>query len=468
MTPMPVAELLRPSQTQWNALPRMFSHEVLRGAVLLGFGGFMGMYFWLSISGEPESPAPSYEVSLSPEYFFPYAMFAVFFLVLAPALIGPRPGIWLALVAVQLQKIVSIGFGLEPVWWYWYATAVLGVAAMVDLAMGWRQYAALNRLRESLKGEAPATLAISQEQAGWAKQNAMRGRWWVVFLTTISAVACVLFIWLLGRGRKNPTDPNAEPFDSFLLAVAISAALGAVVLLCRILWRLWRFKRFGSTLWILPDPRTGPVSIIGIGWLDGGALSRQEREHKGCSCYGKDEITREDPANQEPAEAESYDEEIDRHCELHGVDVVNAISAAEFSRSARARTWVWDSESFMPVTALGLPVGVLGYGGTGFLGRTVLLNGIEILGEDQWRLEPGENYVGMSFQETLWKTESKRIRSMHPAPRAGRRDLLDLRPFGIDGYAQRYRHGYPIFVPAEIGGATKYVGNVPVNAAGIT
>ncbi len=303
----------------------MFSHEVLRGAVLLGFGGFMGMYFWLSISGEPEPPAPSYEMSLTPEYFFPNATFAVFFLVLAPALIGPRPGIWLALVAVQLQKIVSIGFGLEPVWWYWYATAVLGIAAMVDLVMGWRQHAALNRLRESLNGEAPATLAISQEQAGWAKQNAMRGRWWVVFLTIISAVACVLFIWLLGRGRKNPTDPNAEPFDSFLLAVAIGAGLGAVVLLCRILWRLWRFKRFGSTLWILPDPRTGPVSILGMGWLDGGELSRQEREREGCSCYGKDGITREDPANEEPAEAESYDEEIDRHCELHGVDVVNAL-----------------------------------------------------------------------------------------------------------------------------------------------
>ena len=129
--------------------------------------------------------------------------------------------------------------------------------------------------------------------------------------------------------------------------------------------------------------------------------------------------------------------------------MVNAMGAAEFAAAARTKPWVWSPLSDLPITAMGRQIGVLGYAGRGLPGRAGLVAGKEFLAIEGWRSEPTESYLGVRKVEASRTSDSEPATAPKPVPRAGLIDELDLRPFGIDGHAWRYKHGHPIFVSAD-------------------
>ncbi|GAA1495893.1 hypothetical protein GCM10009628_08950 [Paeniglutamicibacter kerguelensis] len=285
-------------------------------------------------------------------------------------------------------------------------------------------------------------LPLTREQAKWAREHARSGRGGFLFLTGLALAAYLAFSWFLNESRSNGPKPNSEPFEPFLLALALGAALWAAVLLCRIAWRIFRDGSIGSVLWILPTPDGGPLSVAGKDWLDTGDLSDEEQKRDGCSCDEQSKLV------ENVLGADYMDEvHVDLHCAVHGVDVVNSMGAAEFAAAARTKPWVWTQLSRLPITAMGRPIGVLGYAGRGLPGRTGLVEGHEFVAIEGWRGEPSENYVRV--REAQRNSDSEPATTPSPAPMAGRVDELDLRPFGIDGHAQRYKHGHPIFVSVD-------------------
>lgn len=442
--------LVKPNAAQWNALPRMFPNSVLRGALLLGFGGFLASTAIASLSEDSSVEDTTWAASVEPAGFMPDTSITLMLLVLIPVLIVPRPGIWVAFLAVQFDNLVATSLGLEPRWWFWAGSVVMGAGGLVDLVMGLRQFMALRKLRCVLDQGASDVLPLTEEQAMWGREAAQSGRGAFVFLAGMALAAYLAFAWFLHESRTSGPEAYPEPFDPFLLAVALAAALWAVVLPLRIGWRRLRASLLGPVLWILPTPDGGPLSVAGIDWLDTGVLSEDEQKREGCSCAEDSAFT------EEHSGAETMDEvSVDRHCPVHGVDVVNAMGAAELAAAARTASWVWSPLSGLPVTAMGRPIGVLGYAGPGLPGRAGVVDGHAFLAVEGWRGEPAENHLGRGRAGASRTSESDAETAPRPAPMAGRIDEVDLRPFGIDGFARRYKHGHPILVSAlQLGNGT--------------
>ncbi|MFJ6417206.1 hypothetical protein [Paeniglutamicibacter sp. NPDC091659] len=438
------ALLLRPSETQWVALPKTLAPSVLYWALLLGFGGLLAAEFIKWLGGDSRTASTTWAASVQASVFLPDAAFTMLFLILIPLLFSPGTGIWVAFLAVQFENSIAAGMGLESHWWYWPGTVLLGGAALVELSMGLRQFNALRALRKALEQEVPETLPLSEEQAKWAREKATGGRWGTPILAGVALVAYLLFAWLLHRSIANGPGPEPEPFNPFLLAIALAAALGAVVLPCRIAWSMYRTTSIGSVLWILPTVDGGPLSVAGKDWLDTGALSEDEQKRGDCSCGQHSKLVELELGSDYSDEAS-----VDLHCPVHGVDVVNAMGTAEFAAAARTKPWVWNELSSLPITAMGRQIGVLGYAGRGLPGRAGLVAGKEFVAIEGWRSEPEESYFGGHKVEALRQSGSEPETMPNRVPMAGRIDELDLRPFGIDGHAWRYKHGHPIFVSAD-------------------
>ncbi|MGL3804808.1 hypothetical protein ACSYDW_01785 [Paeniglutamicibacter sp. R2-26] len=381
---------------------------------------------------------------MEPSGFMPDTSITLMLLVLIPVLIVPRPGIWVAFLAVQVDNIVATSLGLEPRWWFWASSAVIGAAGLIDMTMGMRQFMALRKLRHVLDQGASDVLPLTEEQATWGREDTQSGRGAFVFLACTALAAYLAFSWFLHESRTSGPEAYPEPFDPFLLAVALAAALWAGVLPLRFGWRRLRASLIGPVLWILPTPDGGPLSVAGMDWLDAGGLPEAEQQREGCSCAEDSAFT------EEHSGAETMDEvSVDRHGAVHGVDVVNAMGTAEFAAAARTASWVWSPLSGLPVTAMGRPIGVLGYAGPGLPGRAGLVEENGFLAVERWRGEPAENHLGRGRSGATRTSESDGEAARKPAPMAGRIDELDLRPFGIDGFACRYKHGHPIFVPVD-------------------
>ena len=436
--------MLRPSQSQWNALPKMPAPRVPYWALMLGLGGLLGAELVTWIGGDSRTGTATWASSVQASVFLPEAAVTMLFLILVPLLFTPRTGIWVAFLAVQLEHRISVVTGNEPHGWYWPATVLLGAACLLELSMGLRQFLALRSLRKTLEHEVPETLPLSEEQAKWARKEALGGRGGFLFLAGVALAAYLAFSLLLHLSITSGPGPEPEPFSPFLLAIALAAALGALVLPCRIVWSLYRTKLLGSVLWILPSSDGGPLSVAGKDWLDTGALSEDEQKRGDCSCAQHSKLVELELGSEYADEVS-----VDLHCTVHGVDAVNSMGAAEFATAARTQPWVWNALSSIPVTAMGRPIGVLGYAGPGLPGRVGLVEGRDFLAVDRWRGEPEECYFVGRKAEALRESEGQPETTQKTAPMAGIVDELDLRPFGIDGFARRYRHGHPIFVPAD-------------------
>ena len=422
----------------------MLAPRVLYWAMLLGFGGLLAAEFIKWLGDDAEMAPTTWVASVEPSGFMPDAAFTMLFLILLPVMFSPRTGIWVAFLAVQFENYIATSMGLEPHWWYWPSTVLLGAAALIELSMGLRQFIALRTLRKALEQETPKTRPITDEQAKWAREHARSGRGGFLFLAGVALAAYLAFSWLLNSSLANGpgSGPEPEPFSPFLLAVALGAALWAVVLPFKIAWRMFRARSIGSVLWILPTSDGGPLSVAGKDWLDTGHLSEDEQKRDGCSCKEQTEF-------EEIESGEEYMDEVhvDLHCAVHGVDAVNSMGTSEFAAMARSKPWVWSPLSDLPITAMGRPIGVLGFAGRGLPGRAGLVEEHEFVAIKGWRGEPSENYVRV--REAPGNSDSEPAAKPSTVPRAGRIDELDLRPFGIDGHAQRYKHGHPIFVAAD-------------------
>ncbi|PQZ93491.1 hypothetical protein CQ018_07345 [Arthrobacter sp. MYb227] len=141
---------------------------------------------------------------------------------------------------------------------------------------------------------------------------------------------------------------------------------------------------------------------------------------------------------------------IDKHCPIHGIDAVNAMTATEFAAQTLNQAWIWNRSSTHPLNAVENTTAVLGFAGTGLLGRVGILDDEGFTQIPGSPVQPLENYALMKLEETLWKRNSARIPRSNPAPLIGMIDELDLHGLGIFGSIRCYRHAHPIFVPTDV------------------
>ena len=411
------APLIEASVEQWEKLPRVFSPAILRRVLVFGYAAPFVAKLWGHVGAWSDGQAISWGLS-------PTELLLV--VILIPVLAAPRIGLWVALGALQSSWLLEPGF--EPQWSYFLGTSILGIAAVTDLFMGLRQRIAIGSLVQKLRGSSQTMVPLGHDHDVNIRRDAREG-WWLIpgFLAALGIVSI----------------SDMSP------AISFGIVLWLCMLSIRTTWRILSSKTLGLTLWVLPPSNDGPITTLGFTWLTSQGLPQEEQSRAGCSCEAHEEFVDNSPVGS------SFDEEFysgiaaDDHCPIHGIDAVNAMTATEFAALALKHSWIWNRSSTLPLNAVESTSAVLGFAGTGLLGR------VGILGDEGFMQVPGapvqplENYALMKLEEALWKRLSARIPDTNPAPRVGMIDELDLHGLGISGSIRRYRHAHPIFVPLE-------------------
>ena len=417
MTSQPQVPLLEATVEQWEKLPRVFSPAILRRILVFGYAAPIVAKLWGNVGQWSDGQVVSW--GLNPAEL-------LLLIILIPVLVAPRVGLWAALGALQSSWLLVPDF--EPDWSYFMGTAIVGIAAVTDLFMGLRQRLAIGSLARKLRDSSSTTVPLGQEHASNIRRDAREG-WWLI----------PGFLAVLGLLTASDMSP----------ALSFGVVLWLCVLIIRTLWRVFSTRILVHTLWVLPPSNDGPITTLGFAWLTSQGLPQEEQTRAGCSCEAHEEFVENSPVGS------SFDEEfyggiaVDVHCPIHGIDAVNAMTATEFAAVALNQAWIWNRSSTLPLHAVENATAVLGFAGTGLLGR------VGILGDEGFTQVPGspvqplENYALAKLEETLWKRSSDRIPAANPAPRIGMLDELDLRGLGITGRIRRYKHAHPMFVPTD-------------------
>lgn len=331
-----------------------------------------------------------------------------------------------AVVASERQSPASV------VWWI---AVVLTVSwALLQAAASCRQLLAVRAVERSHR--AKRRIEVDSSVVRVLRRTVLTSALWASGLTLAAVVASA--VWLLVWGHVRWTEAP-QGGSTPMIAVAVVGLLVGVLALSqwvRVVWSLISRTVVPPRVWLVPAG-AGPVEFFlghsSTGFVDHGTAARTP----GCTC-AEDE---EDWISDLGVEASVY-------CPLHGVDVVNGLSPAQFSELAE-EPWLWDLYSSDPVPlssrAVGTPlVRFSGHGFTGLRARwvdrdRVSLGALSVADERH----PGSSRSDMTEDGTTadW-----------PSPH-GVLDVIQLQTPSIQGFAVRYRHDRAQFVDSR-GGAT--------------
>lgn len=426
--------VVRPGVEAWEALPRqararrdgMFAWLI---GVLTTAGAFIADRGWETLDDPAWTGAYRVVDMFGLASILLALSFSVFGSLLRSHALVAAP---LVLSAAAVPHSMD-GYPSGAVWWLGAAAAALW--AVIAAARAWHRLRAVQRLAQaSLTGR---TTEVGTNAVRAGNRALRRG---LVMLLLLLAAACggwaLAFGTLPAELGRTYEELGEESSSNFFAAAASAASIMAVAAAVQQAWRLFATGRVGRRLvWEIPSGR-GAASWWLYGRNDTGQVPADAAEAPGCDCLaefrlafpdGEDELVGDEGV---PASA---------YCPLHGIDRINALTAAEFTALSE-EAWLWDAGSDLPEPADPDARRLLLYG---FCGHT--FGGIPVRKNHDSvdAAFPGvpPAHEADAAEAGPWWDDPRR-------PEAGVQDVIDLRPAGYTGFAFRYRHGRAWFETA--------------------
>lgn len=425
-----VRELLRPTRSDWAALPRRRSGiRVTLIAWLAGAGTVAGAF--VADRGWEAAPPPGPDAALLPLEVAVVAatLAAVYFAAFGWA-VGRRAAFASLVVFTVCSVVHAIGGSVStPVW---AAGALVGwLLAGREARSSLGQIREVRSLAERLRDG--STVLVGTKALAAERRALSRGRGVVAALTVVSLLLWAAFMVQLANGGGRVTVAPETIFAPSTASLAGVATLMTVLWAAQYVWRWWAHRQLAATVWQIPSAE-GPVWTEDFVRSYGEGLTLKDSETSGCICLVE-------------AKRRDLDEgpdwtigtiPADDYCPAHGIDAVNALDHGGFRDLARA-SWLWDASSALPQSDADTAysgAALLAFAGHAFPGIPVFREANDVDSVSPF-VEPA---MEITREERGGPPQWVDPDFVPPAER-GILDVIDLGPAGLPGTAARYRHG---------------------------